>query len=336
VGAVRHEGRIYSITPLPNGAHVLEVRRLGLRNKISHSLQKGPKLSAAALSRPATRLTNSVTTQASSVPNVDILVVHYFTFVQRVTAQGMINQLNQSFANSGISATANLVGFEQVPLAPTINLDADLVALRYSQQVANLRNSVNADLVILLTRISQPSTTSYDCGVAGTTLDEFNSFAIVEESCIEEVFAFNHEVGHMAGILHQNDNPSSGDNHGYIFFQPKANPLPLERNGYCWATIVTQVFGDDCYRPGRTFDATTTINYWSTPSKIFGAVNSPKVPMGEAGTSNEARVIAQNWPIIAHYRMSPTDPPAPGNIPTINFKLRTAVEVIKNNDFIEP
>ena len=162
---------------------------------------------------------------------LDILVVHSPRVADPATqANHLINETNFVFANSGVTATAQLVGAVQLDPSELGRSHAEILTeLRCAAgQTANecngagtqaldgvfaLRDSLGADLVVML--VDQEATTQEVCGAtfgpSATTRLEVPSgdysgyaFAVVGDSCASGgSYTFVHELGHLMGGLHE-------------------------------------------------------------------------------------------------------------------------------------
>jgi hypothetical protein len=119
-----------------------------------------------------------------------------------------VDNINLALSNSGVTGTINLVGAVEVNYAEAGDGFTELTRLREQNDgfldiAHELRDSMRADLVMLVTQTGGP------CGVAGygvlagpTPLPD-NAFSWVNINCIGGgVLAFAHEIGHNLGLFH--------------------------------------------------------------------------------------------------------------------------------------
>ncbi len=234
-----------------------------------------------------------------STPEIDILVV----YTQQAAAQsedieavifGAEDISNQSFANSNISATINVVHTAQVGYNESGNIELDLCRITTSpsyssgfcdfvygsQNVSGFMDYVHdwrdehaADLVVLLV----------DHGGAGVAWQNSNvntAFSVVRWDLAVGNYTFAHEIGHNLGAHHDQDNGTNTHfpyGHGYRY-------LPAN-----WRTIMA-------YPPGDR------INYWSNPNVTLGGV-----AMGTTQNEDNARVWNERAQTVADFK----DPPNP-------------------------
>jgi hypothetical protein len=218
----------------------------------------------------------------SSVPQIDILVVYT---EQAKNSSGDIDGVifgaeditNQSFSNSEISASINVVHTAEVNYTESGDITLDLCRLTASQsyipsycitnygehnvagymyEVHNWRGQYGADLVVLITAIG-------GLGVAWQHSNVDIAFSVVRWDVAIGNYTFAHEIGHNIGVHHDRDNdnnPHYPYGHGYRY--PPGN----------WRTIMA-------YEPG------IRINYWSNPRVFLGGVQ-----MGTYEHEDNARV----------------------------------------------
>lgn len=125
-----------------------------------------------------------------------------------------MSQLNQNWANSSIYNNLSVVGIQQINFSETGNVSNDLNTLKSLPSVTSLRNSLQAEIVVFLTKGNYGGI----MGLAGGINANFNeTFAIVDvTSSTTGRFTFAHEVNHLFGARHDND-PSPSNEHGHIF-----------------------------------------------------------------------------------------------------------------------
>jgi hypothetical protein len=176
-----------------------------------------------------------------------------------------------NFASSISGVAMNLV------LAKAAELDysekdfgSDLAMLRSSEDVAKLRDSVQAQVVFLLT------TTKGACGLSTAIKAENkdDAFSVVNYDCAHGNFSLAHELGHLLGLLHdiwhEGCNTPYKNGHGYVY-------------KYAWRTIMA---AKDPTIPRYPL--------WSNPVVKFDGA-----PQGTNDYENEASVINKRAPIVA-------------------------------------
>ncbi len=127
--------------------------------------------------------------------------------------QHLITTTNQVYKDSGLNVKLNPVKIQQYPIDDSIASITALENIRKSTEVANIRNEVGADHVI----IYRPYRGDGDCGRAyqnnalsnpTSTWVEKYMYAHISIDC--SIYATAHEVGHNAGLGHSERQGSTG------------------------------------------------------------------------------------------------------------------------------
>ncbi|MCX6538783.1 MAG: M12 family metallo-peptidase [Acidobacteria bacterium] len=189
-----------------------------------------------------------------------------------------ISEANTSYINSGIAQRLRLANSQQVNYSENNDLAQDLYAVSNSNgstalgdSAASLRNTYNADLVMLITSPSAPNA----CGIAWLmTSVSVNSmapygFSVVEQSCISPNYSFAHELGHNMGARH--DWYVDAGKTPYTYAHGYVDPPNRFR------TVMS--YNDVCLDQG--FNCTRLL-YWSNPSVHSPGANG-SAAMGIAG-----------------------------------------------------
>lgn len=189
-------------------------------------------------------------------------------------AYNTIDVFNQTVANSGVTGTAyvELAGVAQTTFTMkdgAINKDA--LALSNTASVQNLCNQHKADLVLLFTWEDHDAVGGVPDPPTYKHPNSSRSFAIVELSAPNVPVVGAHELSHLFGCNHENEN----------FGLPYAQ-------GYIFAGVNTLVANGNA--PG------TKILYYSNPNKFLGMV-----AMGDA-THNNAKVMNDKAAIVKAFR----------------------------------
>ena len=192
-------------------------------------------------------------------------------------AYNTLDIFNQTVANSGVAATAYVQLAGVVPTtftAKNYKIYEDVLALSNTASVQNLCNQNKADLVLLFTWESHNALG----GVPDPTIyhhpNSSRSFAMVDLSSPNVPLVGAHELSHLFGCNHENEN----------FGLPYAQ-------GYVFAGVNTLVATGTA--PG------TKILFYSNPNKFLGAV-----AMGDA-THNNAKVMNEKASIVKAFRPEP-------------------------------
>ena len=151
----------------------------------------------------------STTLAAGSTVVQDLLVVYTAAAANtwgKATLESMIQSAvqstNQAYVNSQVGVTLNLVGLQQVAMSESgSGMQATLSALKSNGAVRSLRDSLAADMVVL---VSQDSDW---CGYANLMISIVNgvsntdAYAVAYSSCLSNQ-TLAHEVGHLQGLDH--------------------------------------------------------------------------------------------------------------------------------------
>ena len=118
--------------------------------------------------------------------------------------QSAVQAANQAYLNSQVGITMNLVGMRQATIVEGSTMSATKSTLQSDAGVANLRNQVAADVVMLVSE-----NTDY-CGMANLMSTNSTSFApyaygVVGSTCLSSQ-SLAHEAGHVQGLMHDRDN----------------------------------------------------------------------------------------------------------------------------------
>ena len=221
----------------------------------------------------------------------------------RSDARLFISNTNQALRNSAAMHAVELRGVEKIEFAESNDISADLVRLRNNSQANALRNTYNADQVVLLTdgnyTISTPfgSFTFFGIAAPDQAGDPNFAFAISEIDAPPGRHTFAHELAHNFGARHDND-PAPGFAHAHNFGIGRTILASLTNLG----------------AGGRR-----ELHY-SNPNVNFGGV-----PTGIANTNDNVRQMDNLGCAIAKYRTGPictdfnvriTGPSqSPGNVP---------------------
>lgn len=194
-------------------------------------------------------------------------------------AQLAVTETNQGFEKSGIQTRVRLAGLQQVSFRETHDFSADVATLRRTKAVQTLRESVQADAVLML--VAEEDW----CGWADAIdARPATAFAIIAVRCATGYYSFGHELGHLFGARHESlqdhENTPFAFGHGYVQGS--------------WRTVMA--YPDHCNKCER-------ILRWSNP-KVSYPETGQSSPTGDAATSNNAEVIRARTPRVAGFRCS--------------------------------
>ncbi len=257
----------------------------------------GERVSTSALEQPPIQETCSVRppgapfvslhsaiAQDTTPASVDILVL--WTVAAKNRAGGeegirtridlAIAEANQALADSGVQATVNLIRAEETAYSEGPGMQTDLTRLAtandgYMDDVFNLKSKYGADLVCLFNDSPDPNI----AGIAYLLSSSTDwPFSVVQIRYAVGYFVFIHELGHNFGCSHDVENAGGGAisyGHGYR----------LTAEGTLYRTIMA-------YAPGAR------LGYFSNPHLAYKGV-----PLGDASTADNARVIRERSGLIA-------------------------------------
>jgi len=213
--------------------------------------------------------------------------------------QSLINtavaETNQSYSNSSVNFTINLVHSYEVSYSESGNFSTDLSRLRsktdgYMDNVHTNRDTYCADHVVLIVNSTQYCGIAYLMSSVSTSF-ESSAFSVVARTCATGYYSFGHELGHNMGARHDWYVDSSTSpyvyNHGYVNGPDR------------WRTVMA--YNSQCSASGYNC---TRIQYWSNPSVTYGGD-----PMGVGGTSvgssaNNALALNNSASTVANFRDS--------------------------------
>lgn len=257
--------------------------------------QRFPPCAGAIDAQPGPRGFQRVAASPRSIDppdRVDVLVLFTTAAAQtlggaaqaRVFAQQAVDSANAAYQNSALDLRFRLAGSEVIAYTETNppNSSADLSWLRGNAEVAALRNRYSADMVGLITEPGSGCGVGYvmrnpGAGFAGS------AFQVTRRSCAIGNLTYAHEHGHNLGLEHD---PANGT-------APASASFP-----YAFGHFV-----DGSYRTVMSYSSPCTQGctrrpYFSNPEVIFSGAAT-----GIAEERDNARVLAQTFPITADFRL---------------------------------
>jgi peptidyl-Asp metalloendopeptidase len=217
-GLIYSPDAVYEIVPQKDFKHVL----------IQIDQDKFPPCGVGSSSEPKLRGNDgqpSMTMDADNGSQLDVLVV-YTNLVRTALggatqaeafAQEAIAASNTAYLNSDINPRLRLVGTMEATNYSENDLSGALSWARTDPGVAAMRNSTNADLVVILAE-NDPA----NCGVASlmrnvSTGFASNAFSATRRICAVGNLTFAHEIGHNQGCEHNPENGGSPSAASYPF-----------------------------------------------------------------------------------------------------------------------
>ena len=212
-GVVNYKDMTLEIRPATGGKHML----FAVDNaRLPGDLVEMPKQVADATGTTSDFGLGGSTLAAGDTIVHDVLVVYTAAAAAangqanlESMIQNAVQSANQAYLNSQVAITMNLVGTQQVSVTEGSSMSATKSALQSDSAVANLRNQLGADVVMLVSQNSDY------CGLANVMLSNSTSFAssaygVVYSACLSNQ-SLAHEVGHIQGLMHDRANsPASG------------------------------------------------------------------------------------------------------------------------------
>ncbi len=294
-GTVHTRDRAYTIQPLAGDLYALvelDPSALPADEPAGFEEKRGQGAESNHENALAPRFSRQSTNTGGSA-TIDVMVVYTSAAAQAAqnelasTIGNVVNwsiqSMNNTFYNSGLSVTAQLVHSAQVTYNESGDVYTDVGRLQgssdgYMDNVHTLRNTYYADVVVLLTATGNACGVVADIGGGAST-----AFATSKVDCAYSNYSVAHEIGHLAGARHNND---SGTN-------PFAYAHGYENTSAGWRTVMAVL--SNAYR----------IPYWSDPDQsYYGA------PMGTSSFSDNVRMWENAAATVAAFK-SPPPPPDP-------------------------
>jgi len=288
-------GKIYTIEPYGPNAYVLVlVDTSGLPAHAPNSTQDEKKTLALSSAKSAA-VEGAVKAPAASQGPIIIDILVAYTPKARVVMANPADVVGQeiAFLNSALanSVSANvqvrLVDLFEVPLNDAgSQMPTMVTAFSSLDVVASRRKSSGADVMILLTGDDPISS---GCGHAQSIgANSSTAYAAVNATCMMRYVTFEHEFGHLLGAHHELTADPSGISyaHGYVLnYEYYYNG---RTHSHCQKTIVTT----------EPVDCEVLLSY-SNPS----VTNIRDMPLGNAGSAYNGRIIAESAPIVANFNL---------------------------------
>jgi hypothetical protein len=241
-------------------------------------------------------------------------------------ASDAIDSMNESFTNSLIDYKVELAGILETTYQETLDAKTDLDAFRLTNdgnmdEIHSVRTALKADVAVLVRNMDADGNPGDQlCGKAAQIdATSTTAFSTVYWWCMTPdngSYTFAHEIGHLHGCRHQPSWDASNTpfayGHGYVV------------DGK-WRTMMAVIDAQD--DPPECPNDCDRLNYWSNPN-----VTKDGLPMGEASTNDEARVMRTRSTTISAFFSTPADYVVPNETLTNHvYKDYFATNTVKNN-----
>jgi peptidyl-Asp metalloendopeptidase len=234
----------------------------------------------------------------------DLLVVYTSAAASRygqATLESMVGAAveaaNSSYRSSNIGVTLSLMDVRPADFAESPDSRRTLEALSASLEIRAIRDSVGADLVILVADMPD------GCGLAfqlsSNTIDPSRlAYGLVGHACLSNN-SLTHEIGHIQGVLH--DRESSGTAAGAFPYAYGFRRCATDGTGF------RDIMAYACTNAAREARLSTfsspNVSYMGHPTGI-GHESDP------GNSADAARAINGTGATVASYRTSVTTPPS--------------------------
>ncbi|WP_224771052.1 PKD domain-containing protein [Pseudomonas sp. FEN] len=291
-GSIRVGGELYRILPLRGGGQIIVKVDASKQRSFGEEHDHGSDVIRSELP-PETVESTVVPRARDGISTIRVMIVATPLAVDKLgggtsglQALGTLalEESNQSFINSGISARFESAGtyildYRQEALADS-DLLLDKIESRSDQELGvpvwKLRDEHRADLVVLLADIR-----SY-CGMATLNASKATAYGVVAWECLSGDVTFQHEIGHNIGADHT---PEEAQGNAFPYGSGHLQDSVAPR----WSTIMA---------PSCRLCA--VLNYWSNPYRTYHGL-----PMGVVNVSDNARVWALRAPVVANFYPDP-------------------------------
>ena len=221
-----------------------------------------------------------------------------------------IAQINTANENSTVPFRAQLVGPIKVSYAGPYDAASVLNAFKSMPAVLAAHDSMQADLMVMIEQV--PATS--DAGLSATiNASPANAFAVVGTQYMTANQSFAHEVGHLMGADHDQQDTTSDVfhmGHGFWAWQQADSSSNFS---FCGHTIMSYAIGAVKGGVGKTnyfslppnCAADLRIPYWSNP-QLYRQIPASAITVrwGTVGTNDNAQLLANQGPIFTNYHLT--------------------------------
>ena len=299
-GYANYKDQTLEILPSTAGKHVqytVDAKRVpkGDDGMFTSSSGAGDALTTTT----STYGTGATTLATGSAVVQDLLVVYTAASAStwgQATIESMIQSAvqsaNQAYVNSGVNVTLNLVGLQQTTMTESgSGMQTTLNNLRANSSVKSLRDSLGADMVVL---VSQDSDW---CGYADLRFTTYNgvtttdAYAVNYSTCLSNN-TLAHEVGHLQQLDHNRENAN-----GTLAAYPYS---------YGYRQCVTGGFMDIM---SYSCTGASRILQFSTPNRTYnGYATGVAYETNPSNAADAARSLNDTAVKVANYKASVRQP----------------------------
>ncbi|PIP78127.1 MAG: hypothetical protein COW85_05400 [Ignavibacteria bacterium CG22_combo_CG10-13_8_21_14_all_37_15] len=305
--AIWYQDTFYSIEPAGDGIYF--VSEIDRSEMAKHECQQND----GSINQLNKTVQHTSVNSVLSPANIKVFVAYTPAAAQNYNVGTLIPlceyTTNYAFDNSLVSSTIEIVGSQQLTYVESGYATTDVNRFMtlndtYLEEIHSLRNQYEADVCVLLVN-SLDANGIVPTGAIGAVLS--NAFCVVKASAAASIYSFPHELGHLLGCRHDNDNGTYpySNAHGYNWF----GKLSYSSNSRFYRTIMS-VEDESKYM---------RVPYFSNPY-VYDQLNNP---MGTTNYNYSASAIDDYASVIEgfdpQFTASITMSGSWGQNPTLTF-----------------
>jgi hypothetical protein len=305
-GFLSSGGQTFEILPTESGQHVLfevESPRMTVTDAVRAPI---------VFSRGKSRIYDSVvgSLSAALVPVVQDLLVVYTPASHAARPAAVLESMivaaveaaNASYRQSNVNITLNLVGLQMATVVEGPRVSDTLHALRCDAECIEMRNSLGADIVLLVTEKGEDGWCGY-AYIMDSNSTQFAPFAyaVVSSNCLSSQ-ALTHEIGHVQGVAHDRE---TGGN-------PGAFPYA---HGYRRCVQDGIAFHDIMAYRCTSISSVSLTTFASPDIFYLGYPTGISYELDPAHSADAVRALNETGPTVAGFRATRLVPPvAPASL----------------------
>jgi hypothetical protein len=215
--------------------------------------------------------------------------------------EGMISNAvtsaNAAYVSGDIGITLNLVAIRDAAIGEAVDMGATLDRLVHDPAANALRDSLGADVVMLVSESTDYCGIAFFMNVATSNFADY-AYGVLNSGCLSQG-TLVHEIGHVQGLSHDRETAGIGAQSS----TPYAFGYRVCRTD---GTGVRDIMSYSC-----TSGAATRINQFSNPDRIInGHVFGVAYELDPANAADAARALNDNAAIVAGFRAAAISVPA--------------------------